>query len=259
MTWTPPHKTPRLRDAIATPAGKAAYVRRLFATIADRYDLITVVLSFGLDRRWKRRVIRLAAPGPSDRVLDLACGTGDLALLAADRGARVVGLDLVPAMIGKARQRDAGRRTRLLAGDMQALPFPDGAFDLVTVGYGLRNVSDLDRALAEIRRVLRPGGRLVSLDFTRPRQPALWAAYRSYLTVVGAALGWLLHRDPDTYRYIPESLRTFPHADALVERLRRHGFVDAGWRRVLGGLLAIHLAVRGPDRPAGAGHGEDTA
>ncbi|HEX7086667.1 MAG TPA: ubiquinone/menaquinone biosynthesis methyltransferase [Vicinamibacterales bacterium] len=240
MTRTAP--PPRLRDAIATPAGKAAYVRRLFATIADRYDLITVVLSFGLDQRWKRRLVRLAAPGPSDRVLDLACGTGDIARLAAARGADVVGLDLVPRMIEKARHRDPGRRTKLLAGDMLALPFPDAAFDLVTTGYGLRNVPDLDRALAEIRRILRPGGRVVSLDFTRPRPPVLWAVCRLYLSAVGGALGWLLHRDPDTYRYIPESLRTFPRADELVERLRRHGFVDVEWRRVLGGLLAIHVA-----------------
>lgn len=249
-----PQPTPsRLRDAIATPAAKSAYVRRLFATIADRYDLITSVLSFGLDRRWKRRLIRLAAPRPSERVLDLACGTGDLALLAAARGARVVGLDVVPRMIEKARLRDAGRQTQLLAGDMLALPFPDAAFDLVTTGYGLRNVPDLDRALTEIRRVLRPGGRFVSLDFTRPRPPALWAVYRRYLSSVGGALGWLLHRDPDTYRYIPESLRTFPHAGELVERLRRHGFVDVEWRRVLGGLLAIHMARTGrAGQPAGA-------
>lgn len=245
MTRTAEPTPPRLRDAIATPAGKAAYVRRLFATIADRYDLITVVLSFGLDRRWKRRLIRVAAPGPSDRVLDLACGTGDIARLAAARGAQVVGLDLVPRMIEQARLRDAGRQTQLLAGDMLALPFPDGSFDLVTTGYGLRNVPDLERALTEIRRVLRPGGRFVSLDFTRPRPRVLWAAYRLYLNAAGGALGWLLHRDPDTYRYIPESLQTFPHADDLVERLRRHGFVNAEWRRVLGGLLAIHLARTG--------------
>ena len=237
----PPPPRPRLREVLSTPAGKATYARRLFATIADRYDLITVVLSYGQDRRWKRRLMRIAAPAPSDRVLDLACGTGDLARLAAASGARVVALDLVPRMIALAHAR-GGSRAAFLAGDMLALPFPDAAFDLVTTGYGLRNVSDLDRALLEVRRVLRPGGRFVSLDFTRPASPVVWIAYRAYLGVAGGALGWLLHRDPDTYRYIPESLRTFPAADALVERLRRHGFTHASWTRVLGGLLAIHHA-----------------
>jgi demethylmenaquinone methyltransferase/2-methoxy-6-polyprenyl-1,4-benzoquinol methylase len=239
-----PPPRPALREALATPAGKATYVRRLFTTIADRYDLITVVLSYGQDRRWKRRLIRIAAPVPSERVLDLACGTGDLTRLAAASGAHVVGLDLVPRMIALARGR-GGARAAFLAGDMLALPFPDAAFDLVTTGYGLRNVPDLDRALTEVRRVLRPGGRFVSLDFTRPASPAVWTAYRAYLTGAGGALGWLLHRDPDTYRYIPESLRTFPGADALVERLRRHGFTHASWTRVLGGLLAIHRAHAG--------------
>ncbi len=236
-----------LRDVISTPAGKAPYVRHLFATIADRYDLITILLSYGQDRRWKRRLIALAAPGAGQRVLDLACGTGDIALLAAARGAKVVGLDLTPRMIelAVAKRGDKQNDPTFVVGDMMALPFADARFDIVTTGYGLRNVPDLDIALAEISRVLRPGGRLLSLDFNRPSSLVVRAAYHVYLTAVGSAVGWVLHRDPDTYRYIPESIRTYVGASAVVERLRHHGFVEAGWRRVLGGLMAIHLATRG--------------
>ena len=235
-----------LRDAISTPAGKAPYVRRLFSTIADRYDLITVLLSYGQDRRWKRRLIELAAPVPGQHVLDLACGTGDLAFLAAGRGARVVGLDLTRRMIELARAKRArAHGAAFLVGDMMALPFADAQFDLVTTGYGLRNVPDIEVAMAEIRRVLRPGGRFYSLDFNRPASRVVRSAYHTYLTAVGSTLGWLLHRDPDTYRYIPESIRTYPGADMVVERLRHHGFAKAEWRRVLGGLMAIHHATRG--------------
>jgi ubiquinone/menaquinone biosynthesis methyltransferase len=237
-----------LRDAIATPSGKAPYVRRLFATIADRYDLITVLLSYGQDRRWKRRLVGLAYPLAGLKAVDLACGTGDIAFLLADGGAEVVGLDLTPRMVelagAKAREAGGARaaRTRFLVGDMGALPFAPATVDLVTTGYGLRNVPNLPAAIAEIRRVLRPGGLLLSLDFNRPRPALVRGAYHAYLTVVGSALGWALHHDPDTYRYIPESIRHYPGADAVVGLLSQAGFVEARWRRVLGGLMAIHEA-----------------
>ena len=234
-----------LRADIGTAAGKSLYVRRLFATIADRYDLITVLLSYGQDRRWKRRLITMAGPLRDRRVLDLACGTGDLGLLAAAAGADVVALDLTARMVDLARLkvRDAkAARMRVLVGDMMAIPLPDACVDVVTTGYGLRNVPDLDRAIAEIHRVLKPGGRMLSLDFNRPSQPLLRAAYLAYLAAVGSALGWTLHRDPDTYRYIPESIRLYPGAGAVVARLEAAGFQHAQWHRVLGGLLAIHVA-----------------
>jgi demethylmenaquinone methyltransferase/2-methoxy-6-polyprenyl-1,4-benzoquinol methylase len=238
-----PHAS--LRRTIASPATKAAHVRALFATIADRYDLITVLLSFGQDQRWKRRLIRFAGPLTCLRVVDLACGTGDIACLAAAAGADVTGIDITPRMIALARERarESGlRRMRFLVGDMAAIPLPDNCVDIVTTGYGLRNVPDLDKALAEIHRVLKPGGRFLSLDFNRPAIAPVRLAYLAYLTVVGSALGWLLHRDPDTYRYIPESIRLYPGAPTVVERLRRAGFGQARWHRVLGGLLAIHVA-----------------
>ena len=235
-----------LRARIATPQGKAPYVRRLFATIADRYDLITVLLSYGQDRRWKRRLVGLAGSLRGRQALDLACGTGDIAFLLAAGGASVTGLDLTPRMIELAAARQHASpppaRVRFLVGDMMALPFGAGRFDLVTTGYGLRNVPDLARAMAEIRRVLAPGGLFLSLDFNRPGPWPVRAAYHAYLTATGSALGWVLHRDPDTYRYIPESIRNHPGAGDVTRMLGAAGLSDARWRRVLGGLMAIHEA-----------------
>jgi demethylmenaquinone methyltransferase/2-methoxy-6-polyprenyl-1,4-benzoquinol methylase len=180
-----------VHEQIGTPTGKRRYVRALFATIADRYDFITVVLSYGQDRRWKRRLVDLAAPRPGLRALDLATGTGDIAFGLAARGAAVVGLDVTPRMIELAQAKTGARRNvRFVVGDMLALPFPGRSFDLVTVGYGLRNVTDLDTAIHELFRVVKPGGRVVSLDFNRPASRVVRALYLAYLTIVGGALGW---------------------------------------------------------------------
>lgn len=248
----------RLDDALASADSKARYVRRLFSTIADRYDLITVLLSFGLDRGWKRRAVDLAAPRPGQRALDLACGTGDIAFETAARGASVVGLDITHRMLELARLRasrsggqapfslpDPASRIphpAFVAADMCALPFEDARFDLVTTGYGLRNVPDLDAAIRQIHRVLKPGGVLVSLDFNRPSNAFVRAVYLGYLRLVGGALGRVLHRDADTYRYIPASIERYPGAAAVAARMSRLGFTHAEWRPVLGGLMAIHVA-----------------
>lgn len=258
-----------LRAALATAETRARYVRRLFHTIADRYDLITRLLSFGLDRGWKVRLAALARPHLGTKALDLACGTGDIAFELARRGASVTGLDVTHRMLQLAQVRArglmlVGQRTgatlvgpraeptpvghgsvRFVTGDMMALPFPDASFDLVTTGYGIRNVPRIEPALAEIRRVLRPGGLLLSLDFDRPTNPLVRGVYLGYLTAVGSALGWALHRDPDTYRYIPESIRRYPGAAAVSELLRRDGFLEARVVPLLGGLMAINIAVAG--------------
>ena len=196
--------TSRLREALAAPDSKGRYVRRLFSTIAERYDLITRLLSYGQDRRWKARVVTLSAARPGLRALDLACGTGD----------------------------------------MLALPFGDEAFDLVTTGYGLRNVPDIARAIAEMRRVLKPAGVLLSLDFNRPANPIVRGVYLTYLTLVGSTLGVILHRDPDTYRYIPESIRRYPGAVEVNAMIGRAGFSNSEYLPVFGGLMAIHHARR---------------
>jgi demethylmenaquinone methyltransferase/2-methoxy-6-polyprenyl-1,4-benzoquinol methylase len=205
-----------------------------------------VLLSYGRDAHWKRHMVALAGPVAGRAALDLACGTGDITFLLADRHARVIGLDLTPRMIELARAKGRTRQFRIaptfIVGDMCALPFGAASFDLVTTGYGLRNVPDLPGALSEIRRVLRPAGVLLSLDFNRPASAPVRLAYHAYLTAVGATLGLALHRDPNTYRYIPESIRTYPGADGVVRLLEQAGFVSSRWQRVLGGLMAIHEA-----------------
>ena len=254
----------KLRQAISTAEGKQRYVRRLFATIADRYDFITGFLSYGQDRRWKRRLIQLADLQPEDRLLDLACGTGDIVFAGAQSVERAVGLDVTHRMLQLARQRSGpaegghyvpgvaghpseghplkGCHPRFVTGDMLALPFPNRSFTVVTIGYGLRNVPDLTLSLAEIRRVLAPHGRVLSLDFNRPSNPIVRAAYLIYLTIVGSALGFVLHGDPDTYRYIPESIRNYPGAAGVAFMMKQSGFTDVRVIRVLGGLMAIHAA-----------------
>jgi demethylmenaquinone methyltransferase/2-methoxy-6-polyprenyl-1,4-benzoquinol methylase len=234
-----------LDTAFATPQTKARYVRRLFATIADRYDLITRVLSCGRDQAWKRRLIAMADVHPGMAVLDLACGTGDLAFLAAERGGRAIGLDVTPRMIDLARAKAGSWRVQWLVGDMVALPLAAASVDRVTTGYGLRNVPDLARALSEIFRVLRPGGLMCSLDFNRPESAPVRAIYLSYLTGIGSTLGWLLHRDPDTYRYIPQSIRRYPGARGVAALMEAAGFRDVRYRPVLGGFMTIHVGRRG--------------
>jgi demethylmenaquinone methyltransferase/2-methoxy-6-polyprenyl-1,4-benzoquinol methylase len=242
---------PTLAGAFAAPETKRRYVRRLFATIADRYDLITRLLSFGRDRGWKRRLVDLVAPRAGSKVLDLACGTGDIAFESVRRGATTVGVDVTLRMIELARLRpEASSQSTWLVGDMTSLPVASGSVACVTTGYGLRNVPDLSAAVAEIHRVLAPGGVFGSLDFDRPESPALRAVYLAYLTAVGSTLGWVLHRDPDTYRYIPASIRRYPGARAVARLLEEAGFTDVRHVPVLGGLMAIHIGVRSP-----RGHG----
>lgn len=238
---------PRLREALATADRKGRYVRELFSTIADRYDLITVLLSYGQDRRWKRRLISMAPAGPALRALDLACGTGDIAYALRDRVGDITGLDITHRMVQLAREKhahDDARSLRFLVGDMMSLPFTDARFDLVTTGYGIRNVPRIAPALAEIHRVLRPGGVLLSLDFNRPANAVVRSIYLAYLTVVGSTLGTILHGDPDTYRYIPESIRRYPGADAVCALAREQAFASCAYVPVLGGLMAIHRAVK---------------
>ena len=237
-----------LERAFDSPEAKRAYNKRLFATIAPRYDLITRVLSYGQDARWKRRLAKMAAVKPGERALDLACGTGDIAIALAGCGARTTGLDITHRMLQLGRLRAAGasssQAVTFLCGDMTDLPFTPAAFDLVTTGYGLRNVPDLDQALDEIARVLKPRGRLLSLDFNRPENSVVRGAYLAYLTIVGATLGWLLHRDPDTYRYIPASIRRYPGARGVADKMRARGFSNVRIVPLLFGLMTMHVAER---------------
>jgi ubiquinone/menaquinone biosynthesis methyltransferase len=234
---------PPLRRAFETADQKRDYNQRLFSTFADRYDLITGLLSYGQDRRWKRRLVAMAAARPGMQALDLACGTGDIAFGVAREGAAVAALDLTPRMLQLARLKRTSERVVFVAGDMTWLPFPDHAFDLVTTGYGLRNVPLLAGALAEIKRVLKPGGVMLSLDFNRPDGAFLRTIYLAYLTVVGSALGLALHGNADTYRYIPESIRRYPGARGVAEIAVAQGFTSCDAIPILGGLMTIHRAT----------------
>lgn len=236
-------RTP-LGRAFDSPVVKRRYNRELFAIIAPRYDLITRLLSYGQDQRWKRHVVSLADVRAGMRVVDLACGAGDLSAACAARGARVVGVDLTHAMLLGARRHRTATPISWIRGDMMHLPFADASADVVTAGYGLRNMPAIEPALDEIARVLRPGGRFVALDFERPAPAPLRRAYLGYLWVAGSIVGWALHGDGDTYRYIPASLARYPGARAVADLLRARGFARVEIVPRLWGLMAIHVAVR---------------
>src|SRR5262245_42035795 len=203
-------------------------------------------MSFGMHRRWKRQTVRLALSGlpRSPRVLDLCCGSGDLGFLAEEMGAgSVVGADFTLPMLAVARRRrDEGRRrTRFVQADALRLPFRDGAFDVITIGYGLRNVADIPAALSEMRRVLAPGGRAVVLDFGKPDHAVPAALYRAYLGTVMPAVGWIFHRDPQTYAYIPASLERYPAQRGVETLMKAAGFRDVGCEERLLGPMGITM------------------
>jgi demethylmenaquinone methyltransferase/2-methoxy-6-polyprenyl-1,4-benzoquinol methylase len=234
------HHVP-LEAAFTGPEAKRRYVRRQFATIASRYNHITVLHSFGRERHWKTRLVSMLELPAGSQVLDLACGTGDIAFEAARRHMHVIGVDITLGMLELARKKPQATGVRFVAGEMCGLPIAAGSVDAVTTGYGLRNVPDLPHALAEIHRALRPGGLMASLDFDRPSARWLRAIYLGYLTAVGSGLGWALHRDPDTYRYIPASIRRYPGARGVCALMQAAGFVDVRHVPVFGGLMAIHI------------------
>jgi len=231
-------------------AERAPKVREMFSRLAPRYDLVNDVMSFGMHRIWKRRTVRLALEqtGPSPRWLDLCCGTGDMAFLAeqfAGRSVlpRVVGCDFTLPMLAVARRRkrENGRRSGFIQGDALRLPFPDGAFDVITVGYGLRNIADPRAALLEMRRVLAPGGRCVILDFGKPRRRIPAALYNAFLRTMMPIVGWLFHRDPETYLYIPESLARYPGQVGVRDMMRETGFENARFEEKLLGTMGINI------------------
>ncbi|HOX55854.1 MAG TPA: class I SAM-dependent methyltransferase [Candidatus Paceibacterota bacterium] len=243
---------------------RVARVHALFSRIAPRYDLINDLQSFGLHRLWKRRVVRLARPEAGQRALDLCCGTGDLALALTRRGARVTGLDFSARMLAVAESRAARIRPRepsapphaprtmhraptlprFVRADAQRLPFADGSFDIVTVGYGLRNLADWEIGLAEMQRVARPSGRLLVLDFGKPDN-ALWRGlYFSYLKLFVPVLGRIFCGSADAYAYILESLKAYPAQHGVAAAMRRLGLTRVNVVNLLGGVMSIHYAEK---------------
>ena len=229
---------------------RAAKVNALFTAIARRYDLLNDLQSFGLHRRWKRRVAELAAVQPGGRALDLCCGTGDIAFALARRGAEVTGLDFSQKMLEVAESRRLKnpelktQKLIFIQGDAQQIPFSDAMFDIVTVGYGLRNLMNWETGLAEMQRVARPGARLVVLDFGKPAN-ALWRnIYFGHLRCSVPLVGWLFCGNADAYAYILESLKHYPAQLAVAEKMRELKLVNVRVINLLGGAMAINYGEK---------------
>ncbi len=227
---------------------RAEKVQELFATIARRYDLLNDIISAGLHRQWKRRLVELALGkaegGKQMRVLDLCCGTGDIALRFAQVGADVTGADFTEEMLQVARTRAGRARVRWVRADALQLPFPDSSFDVVSVGYGLRNLADIERGLHGILRVLKPGGKFLSLDFGKPESRVLRTLYFGYLRVVLPILGRMFCGDPDTYGYILASLQNYPAQRGIEELMVSCGYQKCGFEEFCLGSMAINYGVK---------------
>jgi demethylmenaquinone methyltransferase/2-methoxy-6-polyprenyl-1,4-benzoquinol methylase len=231
----------------APGAERAAKVGDLFAKIARRYDLVNDLQSLGLHRWWKRRLVRLAAPRPGQRALDVCCGTGDVTFRLADAGAAVVGVDFSAPMLDVARsrlRRNGGKRPEFLQGDARHLPFPDGSFDVVAISYGLRNVADFHGCLAEMTRVLRHGGRLLVLEFGIPESAWIRWAYFQYLRRVSPALGRLFFGEDDTHGYILESLLAYPAQKGVDAALKGLGYTETRIENFMGGAMSLNIGIR---------------
>src|SRR5690349_20814266 len=243
-----------------------AYVRGMFTAIAPRYDFLNHLLSLNVDRSWRRTAVaRLGWEAkPDGTYLDLCAGTLDLAAELARREGfrgRVIGADFAVPMLAQGRAKAS--RTVPIAADALALPFPAARFDGAMVGFGVRNVADLDRALSEAARVLKPGARFVILEFATPRWAPLRAIYLFYFRRVLPAIGRLVSKHRDAYTYLPESVLAFPEPEALSQRLRAAGFSHVGFERLTGGICAVHYGtrespgVRRRDREGGRSHTRD--
>ena len=232
------HVVPRIARSSGTlsPDG----VRAMFDRIAPVYDAMNRVFTMGLDGRW-RRLAASSVVRPGDRVLDAACGTGDLALAAAASGGVVTGLDFSERMLERARRKSD--QIEWVRGDVLALPFDDAAFDAATIGFGIRNVDDLEAGLCELARVVRPGGRLAVLEITRPKG-LLRPFFRLWFDVLIPLAGRVLPGGGVAYSYLPASVRRFPGPDDLAAALERAGFADVSYRLLAGGIVSLHVGRR---------------
>ncbi len=215
-------------------------VRAMFDRIARVYDLMNQVMTVGMHHRWRRRAVDLSGAGPGSRVLDVATGTGDLALALRERGADVVGMDFSEEMLALARRKAPD--VTFEWGEALELGYDDASFDAATVGFGARNFADLERGIAEMTRVVRPGGRVVILEITRPQKSplswffALW--FDRLVPLIGRVAG-----DADAYTYLPNSVRRFPDARGLGAALTAVGLIDVRWLLTAGGIIAIHVGT----------------
>jgi demethylmenaquinone methyltransferase/2-methoxy-6-polyprenyl-1,4-benzoquinol methylase len=233
------------------PDEKAGMVANVFHSVAGRYDLMNDLMSAGIHRVWKRFTIEVSAVRPGQRVLDIAGGTGDLTarfseLVGAE--GEVVLADINDSMlrVGRDKLIDSGRHGNIeyVQADAEALPFPDDYFDVVSIAFGLRNVTDKDRALRSMHRVLKPGGRLLILEFSKPGNPLLSRAYDTYSFRVLPVLGKLVAGDSDSYQYLAESIRMHPDQETLVDMMESAGFVRCEFFNMTGGIVALHRGVK---------------
>jgi demethylmenaquinone methyltransferase/2-methoxy-6-polyprenyl-1,4-benzoquinol methylase len=213
----------------------------MFDRIARVYDRMNSVMTAGMHHRWRERAVDLARVGPGSTALDVATGTGDLAVELARRGAEVTGMDFAPAMLAIARQKAPGLRFE--EGDALKLAHADDTFDAATVGFGARNFADLDQGLRELTRVTKRGGRVVVLEITTPEQPPLSWFFKAWFDSVVPALGRVAG-DPDAYTYLPSSVRRFPAPEELAGRMAAAGLEDVRWLLTAGGIIAIHAGTK---------------
>jgi len=221
-------------------------ISRMFDRIAPTYDLLNHLLSANTDVRWRRQAARMLQLDGSERLLDLCCGTGDLATAMKDGGAgEIVGTDFAPAMVELARAKD-GARIDFRVADTTDLPFADASFDVATVGFGVRNLEDLDGGFREACRVLRPGGRFLVLEFSRPPNPLFRGIYHAYFMIVLPMIGNLVSGGggDNAYTYLPRSVMAFPGPEALAARLEAAGFAKVDITRLTGGIACIHIATK---------------
>lgn len=226
-------------------------VRAMFGRIVPRYDLMNRIMTGGQDVRWRKLAARQALAGGNGTALDVATGTGDLALALLDAGAEsVIGLDFAAPMVAAARDKaQAEPRARFMVGDALALPFADETFDACTVSFGLRNMEDYQAAINEMTRILTPGGRFVCLELTPYRKPVLGKAFGWYFSKVVPFVGGILSGDRAAYSYLPASVEGFPDARTLAQMMANAGLTNIRWKLLGGGTVALHVGVKS-DQPA---------